>query len=189
MSGITHPTTGESWDGILMPGETILWQGRPDDTLQFGVKQIGAALFGCAFAGFAAVWMALAATAGGYFWTFGLIHFSVGVAMIFGAFLYAPWRRRHTWYTLTNRRAFIATDMPLAGRKLKSWPIDSDSPLSLTPGDPATVTFAQEFRQSKNGTSVVPIGFERIPDGGDVYRLITDIRDQRPLPERREASA
>lgn len=162
-----------------MPGEEILWQGRPDASMQLGLSQIGAAAFGLVFAGFALFWMIMASMAGGYFWTFGLIHFSVGVSMIFGAFLYPPWRRRHTWYTLTSRRAFIATDMPLSGRKLKSWPIDGDTPLSYVAGRRATVTFATEFKQSKNGTRKIPVGFERIEDGDRVYRLITGIRDRR----------
>lgn len=177
MKGSSHPTTGQGWDGILMPSEEILWQGRPDASFAIGVAQIGAALFGCLFAGFALFWMIKASMAGGYFWTFGLIHFSVGVAMILGALVYGPWRRRHTWYTLTNRRAFIATDLPFLGRKLKSWPIDGSAKLDYQPGDMATITFARDFRQTKNGTREVPIGFERIADGNTVYRLMTDIRD------------
>lgn len=188
MSGRSHPTTGEGWDGILARGEEILWQGRPDARLRIGAKQIGAALFGCAFAGFAAVWMALASMAGGYFWTFGLIHFSVGIAIIFGAFFWTPWRRRHTWYTLTSRRAFIATDLPLAGRKLKSWPIDEDTPLEFSPGERATVNFAKEFRQTKNGTRTVPVGFEEIADGEEVFRLITGIRNRRIADTQSEAA-
>ena len=189
MSGRSHPTTGKGWRGILMPGEEILWQGRPDPSFQFGIKQVGAAAFGMVFAGFALFWMIMASMAGGYFWTFGLIHFSVGVAMIFGAFLYAPWRRRHTWYTLTSRRAFIATDMPMAGRKLKSWPIDGDSPISYETGDLMTIRFAKDFKQTKNGTREIPIGFERIEDGDTVYRMITDIRDHRQLAEPQKEAA
>lgn len=186
MSGRLHPTSGEGWDGILMDGEEILWQGRPDASFQFGAGQIGAALFGTAFAGFAAFWMLMASMAGGYFWTFGLIHFSVGIAMIFGAFFWSPWRRKHTWYTLTSRRAFIATDLPFSGRKLKSWSIDSDSRLDYQSGRKSTVTFARDFRQTKNGTSAVPIGFERIEDGAEVYRMMTEIRDRRHEAETQE---
>lgn len=183
MSGRLHAHTGEGWDGVLMPGEEILWQGRPDAAFQFGAAQFATALFGLFFAGFATVWMLLASTGGGYFWTFGLIHFSVGIGLAIGAFVYAPWRRRHTWYTLTNRRAFIATDLPFAGRKLRSWPIDADTGISHDGGDPATVHFAQEFIQTKNGTRTVPIGFERISEGELVHRMMAGIRDRRRAAE------
>ncbi|WP_375174829.1 aspartate carbamoyltransferase catalytic subunit [Pseudooceanicola sp.] len=189
MSGRLHTHTGEGWDGILMPSETILWQGRPDPSFQFGVAQAGAAAFGLLFAGFAAVWMLLASTAGGYFWTFGLIHFSVGVGLAFGAFLYPPWRRRHTWYTLTNRRAFIATDLPMAGRKLKSWPIHGDTEITYHDGAQATIHFANDFRQTKNGTRKIPIGFERITEGDEVHRLMCQVRDERRAAEAMEEAA
>ena len=183
MSGRDHRTDREGWEGILMPGEEILWQGRPDPSLLFGPKQLGISAFGLVFAGFAAIWMLLASSAGGYFWTFGLIHFTVGLAMSFGAFFYAPWRRRHTWYTLTSQRAFIATDLPLFGRKLKSWPIDGDTAISYEPGPRATLHFAREFHQTKNGTRVVPVGFERIAEGDEVHRLMSGIRTRRLAAE------
>lgn len=175
MSGRNHPTRGDGWDGVLLQGETILWQGRPDPAFHFGLPQAGIMLFGLVFAGFAAVWMLLASSGGGNFWMFGLLHFSVGIALAVGGVLYPPWRRRHTWYTLTNRRAFIATDLPFKGRTLKSWPIDGDAAITYVPGPKADIHFARDFRQTKNGTRVVPIGFERITDGDEVHRLISGI--------------
>lgn len=175
-SGRDHDTSGDGWDGILVPGERILWQGRPHPGVQIGPGQVFSAAFGALFAGFAAFWMLMASRAGGYFWTFGLIHFSVGIGLMIGSFTFAPWRRRHTWYTLTDRRAFVATDMPFRGRTLKSWVIDGDSVIEHGPDD--TVNFARDFRQTKNGTRIADVGFERIDDPDHVLRLMQQIRDR-----------
>ncbi|MGR3322154.1 MAG: aspartate carbamoyltransferase catalytic subunit [Pseudooceanicola sp.] len=168
---------GDGWEGILDPGERILWQGRPDPAMSIGRGQWGLVAFGLFFSGFAAVWMALASLAGGYFWTFGLLHFTIGLCLVAGAIFGPTWRRRHTWYTLTDRRAFIATDMPLRGRTLKAWEIGAGNTLFRTGQDPlGSVIFAQDFRRTKNGTSRRDIGFERIPDADVVLGMIRQIK-------------
>jgi len=171
---LTHRATGDGWDGIFEDGEAITWQGRPDAAVRFGPGAAFGMLFGLAFAGFAAVWMSLAATAGGYFWTFGLIHFSVGIALAFGSVLGPPWVRRHTWYTLTDRRAFIATDLPFRGRKLTAYEISPDTVISLEEegDDLATVNFAHRWVQTKNGSRRRDVGFERIREGRVVLGLM-----------------
>ena len=165
-----------NWDGILDADEEILWQGRPDGALSLKPENIPLALFGMVFAGFALFWMIMAASAGGAFWSFGLIHFSVGIAMIIGPSFWSAYRRRHSWYTLTNTRAFIATDMKVQGRRLKSYPISRDTPLELIDGSPPTIQFATETRQGKNRPYQVAIGFERIIDARDVYEMMRDIQ-------------
>ncbi len=80
----------DGWDGILEMGETIPWQGRPDSHFRIKIGQIPVLLFGSAFSGFALFWMLTAASAGGYFWMFGLIHFSVGIGIGFDAIPGAP---------------------------------------------------------------------------------------------------
>ena len=165
-----------AWDGILDDGEEILWQGRPDPTLVLKPRQIGLALFGMVFAGFALFWMIMASLAGGFMWIFGLIHFSVGVALIVGPQYYSAYRRRNTWYTLTDRRAFIATELAVVGKKLQSYPIDNDTRLDFIDENPATIHFAETTRRTKNGSYRVPVGFERIEEGRKVYRLIRDIQ-------------
>lgn len=167
-------TTPPGWDGILDQDETILWQGRPDTGISLGAQNIVMLVFGLFFSGFALFWMAMASMAGGYFWMFGLIHFAVGLGIAFGAILWGPFRRRHSWYTLTDRRAFVATDLPVQGKRLKSWPIDADTALELVDGPLQTVNFATEMRRGKNGRYEVAVGFERLRDGKAVYRLMRD---------------
>lgn len=170
-------TTAPGWEGILDPDERILWQGRPDPGFHFGPGQLGTGLFALFFSGFAVFWMVMASRAGGAFWMFGLIHFSVGIAMFWSAILGATIRRRHTWYTLTDRRAFIATDLPLRGRQLKCYPITSQSRLTFAEGPLSTIHFAREERRANKGRRyMVDVGFERIEEGEKVYALMRKVR-------------
>lgn len=173
-------TARDPWDGILDDGETILWQGRPDGAITLRPANIFTLLFGCVFAGFALFWMAGVFQAGGSFWAFGLIHFSVGVGIIVQALFWDAFRRRRSWYTLTSRRAFIATDLPLMGRRLKSYPITAETTLELIDKTPPSVHFATRTKRTKNGSREIPVGFERIADGREVYRQMRDIQTQAP---------
>ena len=169
-------TDRSGWEGILDRDERILWQGRPDGRVVLSALHIPLALFGTAFAGFALFWMIMAAFSGGLFWMFGLIHFSIGVALVVGPPFFSAYRRQRTWYTLTDRRAFVATDLPISGRKFKSYPIDVDTRLDFVDGDPSSVHFAEAIRRGKNRTYRVPIGFERIENGREVYKLIRKVQ-------------
>lgn len=166
----------DPWAGILDEGERILWQGRPDGGIALRPRNIAMAAFGLFFAGFALFWMIMAAQAGGGFWMFGLIHFTVGAGIVASALFWDAFRRRRSWYTLTDRRAFIATDLPLMGKRLRSWPITADMGLDFVDGPLQTVNFATETRRGKNGPRTRTFGFERIADGREVYRMMRDIQ-------------
>ena len=166
--------TPTGWEGILDPGEAILWQGRPDGKVTWRIGHVMTFVFGLVFAGFALFWMIMASQAGGGFWMFGLIHFAAGIGLAFGPPFWSAWRRRHTWYTLTGQRAFIATDIPFQGRALKSFPITPATTIDYQAGEPATIHFAHEYRSTKHGSRRVPVGFERIENGAEVYRLIRE---------------
>ncbi|MEZ5723415.1 MAG: aspartate carbamoyltransferase catalytic subunit [Paracoccaceae bacterium] len=169
------PAIPSEWRGILDPDETIVWQGRPDGGLDIGPAEIFPAAFALFFAGFAVFWMVMASANGGAFWMFGLIHFSVGVGIFVNSLFGPTWRRRFTWYTLTDRRAFIATDLPLRGKALSSYPITPDSPLSAHGDRFKTIHFARERRVGDKGRSyTVNIGFERIADGDRVMALLRE---------------
>jgi len=165
------------WEDILDKDERIVWQGRPDGKVVFRIRNIFVFIFGLFFAGFAMFWMVMAASAGGFFWMFGLLHFSVGLGISLGAIFFSAFKRRRTWYTLTTRRAFIASNLPFAGRRLRSYPIDADTVLELDDGDPPSIFFATEMRQGKNSSYTARIGFERIDDGRKVYQKFRDVQE------------
>lgn len=165
-----------AWASYLDAGEKILWQGQPEAGLNFQIKQPTQHLMGLLFMGFSIIWMRAASAADGPFWMFGLIFFFVGMYNAFGKFFWRAYLRSKTWYTLTDRRAFIATDVPFKGRSLKYYPITDDTVIEYQNTAPANVYFAEEHRNTKNGSYRVQIGFERVADGDTAYGHIRAIQ-------------
>ena len=177
MTDLEH--TRDAWDNILDEGEKVIWQGRPEGGIVFKPRSIMTFIFGLFFAGFAFFWMVAAASAGGFFWTFGLLHFSVGIGLSFGSIFWDVWKRRHTWYTLTDRRAFIATNLPISRKQLNSYVIEADTIIDFQGGYLASINFAHEMRSGKNRKYRIDIGFQRIKNGDDVYKLMRDIQKKK----------
>ncbi len=166
----------DEWDSILDPNEKIVWQGRPSPKFKLKPFQLFEAIFGLFFSCFALFWMIMAARTGGVFWMFGLLHFSVGIGVVFHALFWASFKRKRTWYTLSDRRAFIGTDLPIKGKNLKTYPINQDTHLELEAGSLASVYFATSVKPRFGSNSPAQIGFERIPDGAEVFRKLRDIQ-------------
>lgn len=165
------------WNNHLFEGEEIIWQGRPDqNTLGLAPMEIFRAIFGTFFAGFAFFWMIMASRAGGAFWAFGLLHFGAGVGLVLWSVFGGRFVRRSTWYTLTNKRAFIASDLPFKGRSLKSYSITDKTEVEYVEGPLPSLMFATITKRTNNGYTTVPIGFEYLHDGVDVQRLIRDVQ-------------
>lgn len=174
--------TPSGWDGLLDDGETILWQGRPDTKLSFANINIVNTLIGLFFMGFSLFWMGMAlAIAGGFgtsdftgilpfiFPLFGLPFFCIGFYNSIGHIFWDAYLRSKTHYTLTSKRAFIATDHPRKGKLLVDHDITADTRLTLKIGPPDSVF----FRDAK-------LGFKRIQDGRTVHKLMRQI--QKDLP-------
>ena len=161
------------WQARLEPGETLLWQGRPDGRLVFAWRHAVEAVLaaGFSFGTLILVGMfllllpqlvAMAVLPGVVF--FGLMAFFLG-----------PWmhlrdarRRRNTRYALTTRRAIVAQSDRNGRVAVRSFPISPDSPIG-TAWD--SVTFAQ-MRVRRGGRSQdLDIGFERI---GEDAKLVHD---------------
>ena len=174
---MTQLTQNDPWAGILSPNEDILWQGSPEPGFSCGPVQIFGILFGLAFSGFALFWMILAMQADGLFWMFGLIHFTAGLAVIVGNTIWPTYKRRHTFYTLTNKNAFIASNLPIRGKSLKSYPITIHTPIDYQNREYPNIMFATKTVRTKNGSREVPIGFERIADAPTVLAHIRKIQD------------
>ena len=174
----------DGWQGILDPDEVILWQGRPRAGLSLRPFRPMRHAMGVVTAGFALFWMSMAAWITGgmddgpvdLFPLFGLIFLAIG---IWNAGLFVFWEaflRANTTYSLSSRRGFVATDLPIKGRSLKSYPIKPDTPLEYDGQEPGTIWFAERYQSTKNGSRRVPIGFERIPDARAVYALLRSVQ-------------
>lgn len=170
--------TPGSWDEILEPGETLLWQGQPDPTPDPSGLRPGSMVMGVALTAFALFWTYLASGAiatdgliGWVFPMFGLFFVILGVRQAGGQILIDAWRRRRTWYSLTNRRAFIATDV-LRRRTLDAYPITGQTLFDHDGKSPGTIWFATDFVRTKRGSRKRRVGFERIADSGHVLDLM-----------------
>jgi hypothetical protein len=159
----------EGWEGILDPGEQILWQGKPSPRPAPLVPTGRVRLMPFVVIAFSIFWMIQAMQAGGVLWLFGLVFLYIGVRE-----LRRPPRRAQdvlsgTFYTLTDRRAFIATDIG-GKRDLRSYPIDKDTIVELVDGVPGSVYFVtgSGFR----------VGFELVEDARSVYARVREIQGQ-----------
>lgn len=166
----------DPWAGLLDEDERILWQGQPNGSTGLKASSFFKIPFALFFTGFSVFWMVMAAQSGGVFWMFGLLFFGVGVSMLFWEVFGGAIKRNSSHYTLTTKRAFIATNLPIQGKRLKSYPINSETPLEFRDGIFPSVIFATEPRRGENGTYDIDIGFEGISDGRRVFALLRAIQ-------------
>lgn len=167
-----HP---DGWDGILEADETLLWQDRPDGAFIWPTLTPKSLAPMIAICGFSLFWMYQAAQSGGYFWLLGLLIFGAGISTLFRAPLRNMRLRRASWYSLSNRRAFIATDNK-GQRQLQSYDIHPDLVLELVDGTPGSVYFDTIFINTSKGSSRQKVGFERIADARRIYDMLRKIQ-------------
>lgn len=168
----------DEWAGLLDEGEEILWQGRPEHRLRLEFKSPLEAVIAIVFVGFSIFWMNGAAQSGGYFWTFGLLFFAVGLYQLVGQHIWAAMERRRTFYTLTNRRAIIAKTSVTGTRRLKSYPIGPGTRVTLEEAHGlGSVHFATQTRTNSKGHETTrDIGFELLPDAREVLGMMRGLQ-------------
>ncbi len=174
MSGAEH------WNPILEPDEETIWQGGPVSSFALGrpdTDPFGLGIF-VIVAGL--IWIFDEFPENSLEQALKYLPFIIGCAITIAALIAVTYRRNRTWYSLSNKRAFIGTDIPLQKRRLKSYSLISEYPLKLIDHDPGTVLFAKEFVDGgeDNFDRWDSVGFEHIPNPQHVYRLIQEIRAQ-----------
>lgn len=165
LTEIPHDPTSvpAGWDGVMVPGERILWQGRPLRRIDW--KRLAPALLaGGALVLAGAV---LSDLTGGV-----LILAGLGLT---GAALWAERRRiTGTAFTLSTRAAYIARPHPWRGQRVETYPITADMPLRLTGGDKAGGVI---FAGCTRGTKTEEIGFQGILDAPEVFAILRNARE------------
>lgn len=157
---------------IFEPGERILWQGRPRVRLDLGtllaggVSQMWIGLFMIAFALF---WIIQTSRDGApfIFPLFGLLFLGQGVVSVARPVIWPLFLRSRSYYTLTDRTAYVVTDVPGRGRRMTSTPVGSHTPVEWVDSDPPTIIF---------GTEGTAVSFHNIDDAGEVMRLIREMQ-------------
>lgn len=166
----------ENWDEILEPGEKLLWQGRPDGSAVWQRRHILPVLLGFGVACLGLIWIFLVSDGNIYTAAMGLILIVLGAFLGLAPPIMSSMVRKASWYSLSNKRAFIAMHRKSVGRKLAAYRIDPEFELLFDYKDPATIIFAIETRQPGNAAYTVKIGFEQIRDGEKVYQMLRDIQ-------------
>lgn len=172
---MTRPLRAEDhpdWQGVLAPDERILWQGRPDPGIRLESEDISQTLMGLFMAAFALFWMWNAAQGSVVFALFGTLFLVVGGRQALQGNVIAAYIRSRTWYTLTSRRAIIATDMPMQGRRLSSYPLTPATEAQLVDGNPGSILFGAGFARKADRRA----GFKLIPDARGVWAMIQQVR-------------
>lgn len=165
------------WEGIMVPGERILWQGRPVRRIKW-LRVLPLTGFGLLFAGFAVVWMQAAWQAPGMVWMFGLLHVAAGLGLAGAAVLNERMRLSHTVFTLSDRTAYIARRHWWTGRSLQSIPISADMPLGLRGGDKVgDVVFGSRSGGWVRRRRPQEIGFFDIPGAPEVFAILKHARE------------
>ena len=134
-------------------------------------------IFGLAYAGFAVFWMTMSASmvwgsplgAGPFalFPLFGLPFFVIGLNVMGGKVFWDAYRRARTWYTLTDRRAFVATAL-FGIRRLRSVPVEAMTPVERVDSPADSIRVGPHV-----GDKVV---FERLSDMSEPYRHLRGVK-------------
>jgi len=174
-------TTIESISFDLGDGERLLWSGTPRQGIVWRASDLAMVPFSLVWGGFAIFWETMALRSAPFFFAlFGLPFVAVGLQMTVGRFFYDAWRRRRTYYGLTNQRAIIATRTP--ARTLRSFSLTSlnnvvlqesgNGPSSILLG-PSTLP-APWPRQTALFTTNIDNAFEMITDARHVFDLLRE---------------
>jgi hypothetical protein len=114
-----HPRIGgpmtnvDSFAGRLLPGEKLLWTGRPSGGLLLTSRDVFLIPFSFLWCGFVIFWILGAArTGGGAFMLIGIAFLCVGLFFTLGRFVFDAWLRSGTRYGLTDRRVLILRTSP-----------------------------------------------------------------------------
>lgn len=172
------------WQGILDDEESILWQGRPEKGIRWFDGDVSGTIMGIFMVCFALFWMFKAAESGTLMWIFGFLFLLVGGRQALAGNVIPAYIRSQTWYTLTNRRAIIATDMPVRGRRLTTVPITPDTLVTYEPASPGSILFGPPIIAQRRNEA-----FLLIPDAERVMRLIRKIQTEPPVLTSTEPTA
>jgi hypothetical protein len=195
---MTTPVPFDVFSSELLPGETVQWTGRPNPAVMFHNDDWGMIPFSLFWGGFAIFWF-LGASGIWDVWKnrpdrtfqwFGVIwgtpFFLIGQYLIWGRFIYRRWKKRRTYYALTNRRALIV-ESGVRSRTASSAYFDSMTMLdkwvrsdgvgTLSFGGPVT----GEWRWGKNNPPRPPT-FDDIDQVDAVYQIAARLHEQARKP-------
>ncbi|WP_095588364.1 hypothetical protein [Actibacterium ureilyticum] len=179
-------STDDEWAGILWEGEEILWQGQPDGGIYIHPSRWAAFGIGACFSAIGVVLFVIAISgAEPVIFLFAVLWTGISGYLAFSQSYWPAHKRRHTFYTLTNRRAILGIALPRRRRTLKTYEITAESDYDYVPGPLGSIIF--DYVDEGVTVNDVPqkfaAGFMRFADADRVWpmiqRLQQDMRDAR----------
>ena len=150
---------------LLDDTEEILWEGKPDIKLRFGMETMATGIFAVAMIlaclGLATV---IDRSVPGLYWPIFAPGVILGAIIVLTYPLIDSAARRKTSYRLTNKKAYIARSK----QTQEGYPIPPLDDLIYRSGTPPTIYFAA-FPIPGKPHQTRDIGFERIADARDVF--------------------
>ena len=169
----------EQWAGILRPGEEILWQGQPDPGIYVDRSRRKSFRFSVLFAVVTAIIFIPAMSSGEPVVFLFALGFGGLSAILVATDTYFPaWRRRYTFYTLTNQRAILGTHMPEREPELKFFEIDPGKDYAFEPGPLGSIIFDHEHQGTKinDRKQYYTAGFLSFDQAEEVWSLVQQLQ-------------
>lgn len=172
-------TTSISFD--LGAGERLLWSGVPRQGIVFRNADIAMVPFSLLWGGFAIFWEVMALRGAPFFFAlWGIPFVGIGLYMMVGRFFVDSFRRRGTFYGLTDQRIIVASRFPT--RFMKSYSVGTLTNLSLEDhgNGTGTIPFGPLVLRNAMGRQAMwfsmptESAFEMIPDAKHVFDLIRE---------------
>ena len=167
---------------MLLPDETLLWEGAPEAGFRLRGREILQIIFGLPFLAVGVIILLIspellevpAETIGLTIFITGFGGF--GGYMVFQPIFEAYTTARHIRYALSTRAAFVVRDWPI--RRLEVYPIQPSSEIKLKQGGKVdTVWFHLRWEtDSEGGIAEDRIGFQYITNGAHLFRMIQGIQ-------------
>jgi hypothetical protein len=186
------PAHLDRFDEHLIPGEKVLWVGRPDPAKHLTSSDRLIIPFSILWGGFAIFWVSLAAAGAGLFALWGIPFVAVGLYLIVGRFFYKARLKRRTWFAVTNKRvlklerkrrgdsidALFLDAIPAVGRDVDA--VGSGCVI-FGSSNRWLADMANSGMPSFFASNVeVPLAFYDIHDAAHVAELVAQLRQRRP---------
>ena len=163
----------------LDPDETILWEGKPDTKLRFGIETMATGIFAVALVlaclGLATV---IDRSDPGTFWVILAPGLCIGAIIVLAYPVIDSFARRATQYRLTTQRAYIRGPHggPKTDKSENGYPIPPLDELIYRAGTPPSIYFAtRPTNTGPKGRRITrDVGFERIAQAREVFIMMRE---------------
>jgi hypothetical protein len=177
----------------VLPGERLLWAGRPDPTKHFTANDVVLIPFSLVWLGFVIFWLTAAISSGAptFFVLFGSVFLVIGLLMSVGRFFIKAARKKRTRYGITSSRVIVVegnrvTDAPVRGQSA-SIEVKPNGYGSIEIGRPAGMRgrFSGPMFYANSGlemfTPGIPgVGLSDVADGAALRAAFAEARGASP---------